>query len=201
MSRSTGASRASTVSPAGHQLGPWVIAVPVVGGADRRADGALRLAGDPRPRHPRGDGAGAAQREPHPAAHDVPQAAVGGDRDRHRRPVRRGGADHRHRRRARLAPRAVAARHRRRAQDAARRRRRGAAWRRRSAARCRRCCWRSSCCCSSTAPRSLIPVALARATATGVRIAFVGSAPVFAMPDLAAARRRRARVLRRCSAR
>jgi H+/Cl- antiporter ClcA/CBS domain-containing protein len=34
-------------------------------------------------------------------------------------------------------------------------------------------------------PRSLIPVALAAATATGVRIAFVGSDPVFAMPDLA----------------
>ncbi len=34
-------------------------------------------------------------------------------------------------------------------------------------------------------PRSLIPVALAAATANAVRIAFVGSAPVFAMPDLA----------------
>jgi len=33
-------------------------------------------------------------------------------------------------------------------------------------------------------PRSLIPVALAAATATGVRIAFVGSAPAFAMPNL-----------------
>jgi H+/Cl- antiporter ClcA/CBS domain-containing protein len=33
-------------------------------------------------------------------------------------------------------------------------------------------------------PRSLIPVALAAATATGVRIGFAGSAPVFAMPDL-----------------
>jgi H+/Cl- antiporter ClcA len=34
-------------------------------------------------------------------------------------------------------------------------------------------------------PRTLIPVALAAATATGVRISFVGSAPVFAMPELA----------------
>jgi H+/Cl- antiporter ClcA len=34
-------------------------------------------------------------------------------------------------------------------------------------------------------PRSLIPVALAAATATAVRIAFVGAEPVFAMPDLA----------------
>jgi H+/Cl- antiporter ClcA len=33
-------------------------------------------------------------------------------------------------------------------------------------------------------PRSLIPVALATVAATGVRIAFVGSAPVFPMPDL-----------------
>ncbi|MCY1019205.1 chloride channel protein [Pyxidicoccus sp. MSG2] len=34
-------------------------------------------------------------------------------------------------------------------------------------------------------PRSVIPVALATATATGVRLAFVGGAPAFAMPDLA----------------
>ena len=33
-------------------------------------------------------------------------------------------------------------------------------------------------------PRSLIPVALAAATATGVRIAFVGAAPIFPMSDL-----------------
>ena len=38
-------------------------------------------------------------------------------------------------------------------------------------------------------PRSLIPVALAAATATARALAFVGSAPVFAMPDLRAARR------------
>jgi H+/Cl- antiporter ClcA/CBS domain-containing protein len=35
-------------------------------------------------------------------------------------------------------------------------------------------------------PRSLIPVALAAAAATATRIAFVGDAPVFPMPDLAA---------------
>jgi CIC family chloride channel protein len=34
-------------------------------------------------------------------------------------------------------------------------------------------------------PRSLIPVSLAAATATAVRIAFVGSAPVFPMPNIA----------------
>ncbi|WP_375744086.1 chloride channel protein [Corallococcus interemptor] len=33
-------------------------------------------------------------------------------------------------------------------------------------------------------PRSVIPVALATATATGVRIAFMGGAPAFAIPDL-----------------
>src|SRR5690606_29910936 len=33
--------------------------------------------------------------------------------------------------------------------------------------------------------RSLVPVALASATATGVRMAFLGSAPVFPMPNLA----------------
>jgi CIC family chloride channel protein len=34
-------------------------------------------------------------------------------------------------------------------------------------------------------PRSIIPVALATVTAAGVRMAFVGAAPVFPMPDLA----------------
>ncbi len=34
-------------------------------------------------------------------------------------------------------------------------------------------------------PRSVIPVALATATATAVRLAFVGGSPAFAMPDLA----------------
>jgi H+/Cl- antiporter ClcA len=34
-------------------------------------------------------------------------------------------------------------------------------------------------------PRSLVPVALAAATAAGVRVAFVGGAPVFPMPEVA----------------
>src|SRR5262249_37579629 len=34
-------------------------------------------------------------------------------------------------------------------------------------------------------PRSIIPVSLAAVTATGVRIAFVGAAPIFPMPDVA----------------
>src|SRR5206468_11370047 len=33
-------------------------------------------------------------------------------------------------------------------------------------------------------PRSIIPVALATVTATGVRIAFAGAAPIFAMTDI-----------------
>ena len=37
-------------------------------------------------------------------------------------------------------------------------------------------------------PRSLIPVALAAAVATGVRIAFDGTAPVFAIPARARSR-------------
>lgn len=37
-------------------------------------------------------------------------------------------------------------------------------------------------------PRSLIPVALAAVTATGVHVAFAGGAPVFAVPDIAAPR-------------
>jgi chloride channel protein, CIC family len=36
-------------------------------------------------------------------------------------------------------------------------------------------------------PRSIIPVSLASATATGVRIAFVGATPIFAMPDVGVA--------------
>ena len=53
------------------------------------------------------------------------QAGLVGDRDRHRRPVRRRGPDHHDRRRRRLAVRAAPAPDRRRAQDPARRRRRG----------------------------------------------------------------------------
>ena len=129
--------------------------------ACRRAHGPLRVRGDPRPRHPRGDGAGALQREPHPGAAHLPQAALGGDLDRHRRPVRRRGADHRHRRRARVARRAGAARDGGRAQDAAGRRRGRRHVRHVRQRRSAPCSSRSSCSSSSTAPRSLVPVALA----------------------------------------
>ena len=68
------------------------------------------------------------------------------------------------------------------AQDAARGRRRrrhvGDVRPRRSAP----CCWPSSSSCSSTAPRSLVPVALACAAACGAHMALVGSEPAFAMP-------------------
>ena len=60
-----------------------------------------------------------------PGARADSQAALRGDRDRHRRTVRRRGTDHRDRRRARLARRPVHSRHDRRAEDPARRRRRG----------------------------------------------------------------------------
>ncbi len=50
-------------------------------------------------------------------------------------------------------------------------------------------------------PRSIIPVSLASATATAVRIVFVGTAPIFAMPDRRAAERRSAGDVRRSSAR
>ena len=64
-------------------------------------------------------------RQQGPAAGGAAEAARLGDRDRHRRPVRRRGADHHDRRRRRLDLRAAPAPDRRRAQDPARRRRRG----------------------------------------------------------------------------
>ena len=113
-----------TVSPAGHHLGLWVIAVPVVGGL---IVGAMARWGS---RAIRGHGIPEAMeqvllnRVEDPAAHHLPQAFVVGGRDRHGWPVRRGRPDHRHRWRARLVPRPAAARHRRRAKGAACRRRR-----------------------------------------------------------------------------
>ena len=117
-----GRSSFAPASPAGNHLGFFVDPRPGRGRNRGRRDGALRIGGDPRARDPRGDGAGALQREPHPRAAHVPEAAVGRDCHRHRRPVRRRGADHRNRRRARFARRAASARLGRRAKDAARRR-------------------------------------------------------------------------------
>ena len=90
------------------------------------------------------------QAEPDRAADRRRQAAVGGDRHRHRRAVRRRGPDHRHRRRDRVAARPGAPRLGQRAQDPARRAARRPAWRRRSARRSPRSCSPSSCCCSSS---------------------------------------------------
>ena len=125
-SRSTAASRPRSSRRPTTTSGSVVVLVPVVGRHRRRPDGALRLEGDPRPRHPRGDGAGALQREPHPAAHDVPEAALGGDRDRHRR-ARSAPRGRSSRPAARSARSSASSSHvtARRAQDAARRRRRG----------------------------------------------------------------------------
>ena len=128
-------------------------------------------------------------REPDLAEDHVPQAALRGDRDRHGRPIRRRGTDHRDGRRARLADRPVHSRHRRRAKDrcsppAPRR-----AWRRRSAVRSPRCCSPSSCCCSSTAHARSFPSRWRRRSRRGVRALFAGSAPAFS--DAAAACSRR----------
>ena len=60
--------RARARPPAAHRPALGAGAHPDRRRADRRADGALRLGGDPRPRHPRGDGARAVRREPHPGA-------------------------------------------------------------------------------------------------------------------------------------
>ena len=109
-----------------------------------------------------------------PRARDVPQAALRGDRDRHRRAVRRRGADHRHRRRARLARRASSSTSR---PTSARRcspRARPPAWPRPSARPCAAVLLAVELLLFEYRPRSLIPVALAAAAATGVRIAFVG---------------------------
>ena len=151
---------------------PWVIVVPVLGALivgvmARYGSQAIRGHGIPEAmeqvllnesRIPRAD--------------DVPQAAVGGDRDRHRRPVRRGGPDHRHRRRARLAARASCS-----TSTADERKTLLAAGAAAGMAATfgtpgvARCCSPSSCCCSSSARARSSPWRWPRATATGVRIA------------------------------
>ena len=82
-------------------------------------------AGDPRPRHPRGDGGGARAQSRIAPRTAVAKPHVGRDRHRHRGPVRRRGPDHRDRRRDRLAPRAGPPGLAVRAQDPARQRRGG----------------------------------------------------------------------------
>ena len=113
-----------TVSPANAVLGPWTVAVPALGGL---AIGLMARFGSEKIR---GHGipeaieailiGGSRMRSESRGA----QAAVVGDLDRHRRPVRRRRTDHHDRRRARLAVRAMLPSERRRAEDPAGRRRR-----------------------------------------------------------------------------
>ena len=122
------------------------------------------------------------RQQPDRAARRAGEAAVGRDRDRDRRAVRRRGADHRHRRRARVAARPGAPRLAGRAQDPARLAARRPACRRPSARRSRPWCWRSSCCCSSSRPRAFVPLVVAASVAAGVQSALFGTGPLFAVP-------------------
>ena len=116
----------------------------------RRHHGALRLRQDSRPWHPRSDGSGADQPQPHRAQSRHSEADLGGHRHRHRRPVRRGRPHHSDWRRGRLAGGPVDAYHRSRAQSAAGVRSRGRHGRdvqhadRRRDSRHRACCSSSS---------------------------------------------------------
>ena len=71
-----------------------------------------------------------------------------------------------------------------RAEDAARRRAPRPAWRRRSAARSSAVLLAIELLLFEYRPRSLIPVALASAAATAIRMSLHGSAPAFAMPAI-----------------
>ena len=200
-SRSTATSRSTNPLRSAHHLG----AVGDRHSGDRRPrrrrHGPLRQQGHPRPRHPRGDGAGAAEPEPHPAADDVSQTAL-----------------------ARRSPSAPAARSAPRARSSppAARSVRSIGQILSTTAAERKTLLAAGAAAGMAAtfgspvsavllaielllfefrPRSIIPVALAAATAAGVRIAFDGADPVFAMPDLHRPRRRRDGDLRRCSAR
>ena len=84
-----------------HVLGVWSVLVPVARWADRGRDGTGRLRADSRSRDPRGDGNDPPARQPDGAAAGGAQADLERREHRHGRPVRRGGADHRDRRRAR----------------------------------------------------------------------------------------------------
>ena len=113
------------MSPAGHGLGAWVIAVPGAGRTADRPDRALRHRADTRPRHPRGDRGDPVQEKHDVAQGGGAQAARLGDRHRQRRPVRRRRADHHDRRRGRFLAGPALSPERRRAQDLAGGRRRG----------------------------------------------------------------------------
>src|SRR3954452_1433872 len=146
--------------------------------------GALRQRRDPGARHSRSHGTGTQEREPDRSPGHAAQAALGGGGDRHRRSLRRRGADHRDRRRARLPAGPAGEDHRRRAEDPAGG---GSGGRdgggvqhagRRGAARDRAAAVRVS-------ARSLVPVALASSAATAIRMSLHGGTPVFPMADIA----------------
>src|SRR6185312_12472707 len=101
----------------------------------------------------------------HPRADHLAEAGVLGVRDRHRRPVRRRGPDHLHRRRDGLADRPTAAGHRERAQGAA------AGMAAVFGAPVASLVLAVELLLFELRPRSLIPVALATVTAVGVRYA------------------------------
>ena len=100
-----------------------VLLIPVVGGPDRRPDGAVRVGQDPRPRHSRSDRDHPLRREQAVAQSGAPETLVVCGVDWQRRPIRRRRPDHHDRRRDRLAVRPIVQLERRRAQDLAGRRR------------------------------------------------------------------------------
>src|SRR5579871_6671324 len=78
----------SFASPRLAPWGAWIILIPVVGGLIV-GFGQVRLTEDQRPWHSRGHGSRCLQPQPHPAAGRDFEAAVGRDRNRDRRPLRR----------------------------------------------------------------------------------------------------------------
>ena len=159
----------AAMPPSANQLGLWVLVVPVVGGLivgfmARYGSKAIRGHGIPEAMEQV-----LTNEEPHSSAGHISETALGRDRDRHRRTVRRRRSDHRHRRSTRLADRPDWSARRPPSERRCWRPARRPAWRRRSAAPCRPCCWRSSCCCSNFARARSFPWRLASATAAGVR--------------------------------
>ncbi len=149
------------------------------GRAGHRSPGPVRLREDPRPWHPRGAGGDPHRREPHVAEGGRAEAALVGDLDRHRRPVRRRGADHHDRRRLRLAVRAALPPLGSGAEDAARRLAPPLACRRSSPRRWPRCCSRSSCSCSSGSRAASSRWRLAAVAAAALRVPLLGAGPMF----------------------
>ncbi len=148
------------------------------GGADRQVE-----PGHQGTRHPRGDGVGSGAAEQGGAAHRHRQTHLGGDRHRDRRPVRRRGPHHRHRRIARLAARPGGPRCRLRSARSCSPAGRREAWRPPSAPRWPRSCSPSSCSSSSSPPGPSSHWPSRWRVAGGIHAALFGSGPLFAVPD------------------